>query len=93
MIAFRELKITQKVIFMAVEQEVIAIIAEQLGVDKNEVTASKSFVEDLNADSLDLTELVMTLEEKFDVEIPDDKAEKLKTVKDVIDFIATIKTA
>lgn len=78
---------------MTVEQEVISIIAEQLGVDKNEVTPAKSFVEDLNADSLDLTELVMTLEEKFDVEIPDEKAEKLKTVKDAIDFIASIKSA
>ena len=77
----------------SVEQEVISIIAEQLGVDKGEVTPAKSFVEDLNADSLDLTELVMTLEEKFDVEISDDKAEKLKTVQDVIDFIATIKAA
>jgi len=78
---------------MAVEQEVIAIVAEQLGVDKNEVTLTKSFVEDLNADSLDLTELIMTLEEKFDVEISEEKAEKLKTVKDVIDFIASIKSS
>jgi acyl carrier protein len=76
---------------MTVEKEVIAIVAEQLGVDPTEVTASKSFVEDLNADSLDLTELVMTLEEKFDVEINEEQAEKLKTVKDVIDFVASIK--
>lgn len=78
---------------MAIEQEVIAIVAEQLGVDREEVTATKSFVEDLNADSLDLTELIMTLEEKFDVEISEDKAEKLKTVKDVIDFISSIKAS
>ncbi|MDB6082030.1 MAG: acpP [Chlamydiia bacterium] len=78
---------------MAIEQEVIAIVAEQLGVDRSEVTPTKSFVEDLNADSLDLTELIMTLEEKFDVEISEEKAEKLKTVKDVIDFIGMIKTA
>ena len=77
---------------MAIEQEVITIIAEQLGVDRTEVTPAKSFVEDLNADSLDLTELIMTLEEKFDIEISEDKAEKLKTVKDVIDFINTMKT-
>lgn len=76
---------------MTVEQEVIAIVAEQLGVDPTEVTASKSFVEDLNADSLDLTELIMTLEEKFDVEIAEDQAEKLKTVQDVISFISSIK--
>jgi acyl carrier protein len=82
----------KKVNVMTVEQEVMSIIAEQLGVDKAEVTPSKSFVEDLNADSLDLTELVMGLEEKFDVEISDDKAEKLKTVQDVIDFIASIKS-
>ena len=76
---------------MTLEQEVIAIVAEQLGVDKNEVAPAKSFVEDLNADSLDLTELIMTLEEKFDVEISEDKAEKLKTVGDVITFITSIK--
>jgi acyl carrier protein len=76
---------------MSLEQEVIALVAEQLGVDPTEVTPSKSFVEDLNADSLDLTELIMTLEEKFNIEIPEDKAEKLKTVKDVIDFVNSIK--
>ena len=57
-------------------------IAEQLGVDIGEVTEEKSFIEDLNADSLDLTELIMTLEEKFDLTIADDQAEKLKTVKE-----------
>ena len=78
---------------MTLEQEVIAIVAEQLGVEKDEVTPAKSFIEDLNADSLDLTELIMTLEEKFDVEISEDKAEKLKTVRDVIEFITAIKSA
>lgn len=78
---------------MTLDQEVISIIAEQLGVERSEVTPSKSFVEDLNADSLDLTELVMTLEEKFEVEISEDKAEKMKTVKDVIDFIHALKAA
>jgi acyl carrier protein len=76
---------------MTLEKEVIAIIAEQLGVDQNEVTAEKSFVEDLNADSLDLTELIMTLEERYEIEISEDKADKLRTVKDVIDFITQIK--
>ena len=76
---------------MTVDNEVIAIVAEQLGVDPSEVTAQKSFVEDLNADSLDLTELIMTLEEKFNVEIAEDIAEKLKTVQDVINFVNGIK--
>lgn len=75
---------------MSIEKDVIAIVAEQLGRDPSEVTASKSFFEDLDADSLDLTELIMTLEEKFDIEITEDKAEKLKTVGDVIEFITSI---
>ncbi|CDR33899.1 acyl carrier protein [Criblamydia sequanensis] len=69
------------------EQEVIEIIVEQLGVDKEEITREKSFVEDLNADSLDLTELIMTLEERFGCEIPQEAAEKLKTVGDAINYI------
>jgi len=72
---------------MSVEQEVIDIIVEQLGVDKEDVTPSKSFVEDLNADSLDLTELIMTLEERFGTEISEEEAEKLKTVGNVISYI------
>lgn len=76
---------------MALEQEVIDIVVEQLGVDKEDVTLSKSFVEDLNADSLDLTELIMTLEEKFGCEISEAEAEKLKTVGDVVNFVQTLK--
>lgn len=76
---------------MVLEQEVIDIVVEQLGVDKEDVTLSKSFVEDLNADSLDLTELIMTLEERFDCEISEEEAEKLKTVGDVVAFIKQIK--
>jgi acyl carrier protein len=72
---------------MSVQQEVIDIIIEQLGVDANDVTPEKSFVEDLNADSLDLTELIMTFEERFGFEISEEDAEKLKTVNDVIDYI------
>ncbi|MEC7839410.1 MAG: acyl carrier protein [Chlamydiota bacterium] len=72
---------------MVNESEVIDIVVEQLGVDKDDVTAEKSFVEDLNADSLDLTELIMTFEERFGCEIPQDEAEKLKTVGDAIKFI------
>jgi acyl carrier protein len=63
------------------------IISEQLGVDEDEVTTSASFVDDLGADSLDQVELVMALEEKFEIEIPDDDAEKLRTVQDAIDYI------
>lgn len=73
---------------MSLEQEVIDIVVEQLGVDAQDVTPAKSFVEDLNADSLDLTELIMTFEERFGFEISEEDAEKLKTVGDVIKYIA-----
>ncbi|MCB1113218.1 MAG: acyl carrier protein [Chlamydiia bacterium] len=76
---------------MTTEQEVIDLIVEQLGVDKAEVSLDKSFVEDLNADSLDLTELVMTLEEKFECEIPEKDAEGLKTVGDAVRYIENLK--
>ncbi|MCE5315804.1 MAG: acyl carrier protein [Parachlamydia sp.] len=72
---------------MSTEQEVIDIVVEQLGVDKEEVSLEKSFVEDLNADSLDLTELIMTFEERFGCEISEEEAEKLKTVGSVVDYI------
>lgn len=72
---------------MTIQKEVIDIIVEQLGVDASEVTTAKSFVEDLNADSLDLTELIMTFEERFGFEISEEDAEKLKTVGDVVDYI------
>lgn len=72
---------------MSIKQEVIDIVVEQLGVDKEDVTENKSFVEDLNADSLDLTELIMTFEERFGCEISQEEAEKLKTVRDVIDYL------
>ncbi len=75
----------------SLEQEVIDIVVEQLGIDASEVNASKSFVEDLNADSLDLTELIMTFEERFGFEISEEDAEKLKTVGDVIEYIGTKK--
>lgn len=77
---------------MSVEQEVIDIVVEQLGVDKDDVTPEKSFVEDLNADSLDLTELIMTFEERFGCEISQEDAEKLKTVRDVISYLEKRKT-
>ena len=68
-------------------EKVKQIISEQLGVDEDEVTTTASFVDDLGADSLDQVELVMALEEKFEIEIPDDDAEKLRTVQDAIDYI------
>jgi acyl carrier protein len=72
---------------MSIEKEVIDIVVEQLGVDAADVTPEKSFVEDLNADSLDLTELIMTFEERFGFEISEEDAEKLKTINDVIEYI------
>lgn len=68
-------------------ERVIAIVAEQLGVDKAKVKPETSFVNDLGADSLDTVELVMELEEEFNVNIPDDAAEKIETVGQAIDFI------
>jgi len=70
-----------------IEQKVIAIVAEQLSVDKAEISRNTSFVNDLNADSLDTVELVMELEDEFDLTIPDEEAEKLKTVGEAIDYI------
>jgi acyl carrier protein len=70
-----------------VEEKVKQIIVEQLQVDEAEVTPAASFQEDLGADSLDVVELVMQFEEAFDLEIPDEDAEKIKTVKDAIDYI------
>ena len=70
-----------------VVEKVKQIIGEQLGVDEGEVTPSASFVDDLGADSLDQVELVMALEEAFSVEIPDQDAEKIRTVQDAIDYI------
>lgn len=69
------------------EERVIDIIVEQLGVDREQVTAEASFIEDLGADSLDTVELVMALEEEFDMEISDEEAEKITTVAQAIDYI------
>jgi len=71
----------------SIEKEVIDIVVEQLGVDAADVSPAKSFIEDLNADSLDITELVMTFEERFGFEISEEDAEKLKTVGDVIEYV------
>lgn len=72
---------------MSLEKEVIEIVVEQLGIDESQVTPEVSFVEDLNADSLDLTELIMTFEERFRTDIPDEDAEKIRTVGDAINYI------
>jgi acyl carrier protein len=76
---------------MPVEQRVREIVAEQLERDVNEVTNAASFIDDLGADSLDIVELVMKMEEEFGIEIPDEEAEKIKTVNDVIQYIKTHK--
>jgi acyl carrier protein len=76
---------------MPVEERIKKIIAEQLGVEENQVTPGASFVEDLGADSLDIVELVMAFEEAFDLDIPDEDAEKIKTVKDTIDYVESKK--
>jgi acyl carrier protein len=68
-------------------EKVKQIIAEQLGVDENDISPSSSFVDDLGADSLDTVELVMALEENFSIEIPDDDAEKIRTVNDAMEYI------
>ena len=70
-----------------ITEKVKQIISEQLGVEEAEVTPTASFVDDLGADSLDTVELVMALEENFDIEIPDDAAEKIRTVQDAIEYI------
>ena len=72
---------------MAVAEKVKEIIVEQLGVDENQVDDNASFVDDLGADSLDIVELVMAFEEAFDLDIPDEDAEKITTVKDAVDYI------
>jgi acyl carrier protein len=71
----------------AVDEKVKQIIVEQLGVDEGEVTQNASFVDDLGADSLDTVELVMAFEEAFEIEIPDEDAEKIRTVQDAVDYI------
>jgi acyl carrier protein len=72
---------------MSIEDKVKKIIAEKLSVDLEEVVPEASFVDDLGADSLDLVELIMSMEEEFDIDIPDEKAEKLVTVQDAMDYI------
>jgi acyl carrier protein len=72
-----------------VAQRIIQLIAEQLDKDVSEITPEMSFADDLGADSLDLVELIMTVEEEFNIEIPDDEAEKIKFVKDAINYVTS----
>lgn len=72
---------------MAVDEKMVEIIAEQLSVDKEKVVPGASFVDDLGADSLDLVELIMAMEEGYDIEIPDEDAESITTVQDAIDYV------
>ena len=78
---------------MDVFEKVKEIVVEQLGVDEEEVSPQASFVDDLGADSLDIVELVMALEEEFDMEIPDEDAEKIVTVGDAVNYIKTKENA
>jgi acyl carrier protein len=73
-----------------IQEKVIEIVSEQMGVDKNEVSPETSFINDLNADSLDTVELVMEFEDEFDMSIPDEEAEKIQTVGAAIDYITKI---
>lgn len=70
-----------------IEERVVNIVVEQLGVKKEDATLQASFVDDLGADSLDTVELVMALEEEFDIEIPDEEAEKIRTIQQAVDYI------
>ncbi|BCD45610.1 acyl carrier protein [Helicobacter suis] len=78
---------------MALFEDVQAVIVEQLNVSASQVTEEADFIKDLNADSLDVVELIMALEEKFGIEIPDEQAEKIKTVGDALRFIEENKLA
>jgi acyl carrier protein len=74
----------------AIEKKVIEIISEQMGADKAEITRETSFINDLNADSLDTVELVMEFEDEFDMSIPDEEAEKIQTVGAAVDYIVNV---
>jgi len=72
---------------MSIYDKVKSIIADQLGIDEEEITTESSFIEDLGADSLDIVELIMSLEEEFEIEIPDEEAEKIRTVGEAVKYI------
>ena len=76
-----------------IETKVVDIISEQMGTDKSEITRDTSFINDLNADSLDTVELVMEFEDEFNMSIPDEEAEKIQTVGAAVDYIVKVATA
>jgi len=78
---------SEQVDIKAIEEKVISIICEQMGAERSEITRQTSFINDLNADSLDTVELVMEFEDEFDTSIPDEEAEKIQTVGQAIDYI------
>jgi acyl carrier protein len=80
----------EEVDIQEIEGKVVEIISEQMGVDKSEIKRETSFINDLNADSLDTVELVMEFEDEFDMSIPDEEAEKIQTVGAAVDYIANI---
>ena len=81
---------TDEVDVEAIEKKVIKIISDQMGVDKSEITREVSFINDLNADSLDIVELVMEFEDEFDMSIPDEEAEKIQTVGAAVDYVVNL---
>jgi len=75
-----------------IQERIVKIISEQLGKDESEISMSSNFIEDLDADSLDTVELVMALEEEFEIDIPDEAAEKITTVQSAVNFISETKS-
>jgi len=82
--------VADEVDVQAIEEKVINIISEQMGADKSEILKETSFINDLNADSLDTVELVMEFEDEFDLSIPDEEAEKIQTVGAAVDYITKV---
>jgi acyl carrier protein len=82
--------VSEDIDIKAIEEKVIEIISEQMGTDKSEITRETSFINDLNADSLDTVELVMEFEDEFDMSIPDEDAEKIQTVGAAVDYVAKV---
>lgn len=78
---------TDKSVEKNIEKKIKKVIADQLGVDLKELSNAQSYIDDLGADSLDIVELILSLEEEFDLEVPDEDAEKLLTVQDTIDYV------